>query len=63
MRLSIVVPCFDAEATLPELPRSATHAAKGIVGQDFELVLVCGHEPGTAARVRVRHRNQRLAAK
>jgi dolichol-phosphate mannosyltransferase len=40
MRLSIVVPCFDEEATLPELHRRATRAAEGIVGQDFEPVLV-----------------------
>jgi len=40
MRLSIVVPCFNEEATLPELHRRATHAAEDIVGQDFELVLV-----------------------
>jgi len=40
MRLSIVVPCFNEEATLPELHRRATRAAEDIVGQDFELVLV-----------------------
>ncbi len=40
MRLSIVVPCFNEEATLPELHRRATHAAEASVGHDFELVLV-----------------------
>ncbi len=40
MRLSIVVPCFNEEATLPELHRRATRAAENIVGQDLELVLV-----------------------
>lgn len=40
MRLSIVVPCFSEEATLPELHHRATCAAENIVGQDFELVLV-----------------------
>ena len=40
MRLSIVVPCFNEEATLLELHSRATRAAEDIVGQDFELVLV-----------------------
>ncbi len=40
MRLSIVVPCFNEEATLPELHRRVTRAAEDVVGQDFELVLV-----------------------
>ena len=40
MRLSIVVPCFNEEATLPELHRRVTRAAEDIAGQDFELVLV-----------------------
>jgi hypothetical protein len=40
MRLSIVVPCFNEEATLPVLHRRATRAAENIVGQDFDLVLV-----------------------
>ena len=40
MRLSIVVPYFNEEATLPELHRRATRAAETIVGQDFKLVLV-----------------------
>ena len=33
MRLSIVVPCFDEEATLPELHGRAPRAAEDIVGQ------------------------------
>ncbi len=40
MRLSIVVPCFNEEATLSELHRRATRAAEEVVGQDFEIVLV-----------------------
>jgi hypothetical protein len=40
MRLSIVVPCFSDEATLPGLRRRSTRAAEDIVGQDFKLVLV-----------------------
>ena len=40
MGLSIVVPSFNEEATLPELHRRATRAAEGIVSQDLELVLV-----------------------
>jgi dolichol-phosphate mannosyltransferase len=40
MRLSIVVPCFNEAATLPELHRRATRAAEDIGGQDFKLVFV-----------------------
>ena len=40
MGLSIVVPCFNEEATLPELHRRVRRAAEGIVGQDFKLVLL-----------------------
>ena len=39
MRLSIAVPCFNEEATLPELHRRATRVAEGIVSQDFEMVI------------------------
>ncbi|NUT00098.1 MAG: glycosyltransferase family 2 protein [Sphingomonas sp.] len=38
--LSIVVPCFNEEACLPELYRRLTAAARGAVGGDYELVLV-----------------------
>lgn len=40
MRLSVVVPCFNEEATLPELYGRATRATIEIVGQDLDLALV-----------------------
>jgi glycosyltransferase involved in cell wall biosynthesis len=39
-RLSIVVPCFDEEACLPELHHRLTAAARGTVGEDYEIVLI-----------------------
>jgi dolichol-phosphate mannosyltransferase len=38
--LSIVVPCFNEEACLPELHRRLTAAAQQAVGEDYELVLI-----------------------
>jgi dolichol-phosphate mannosyltransferase len=38
--LSIVVPCFNEEACLTELHRRLSAAARGAVGEDYELVLV-----------------------
>ena len=38
--LSIVVPCFNEEACLPELHRRLTAAAHQAVGEDYELVLI-----------------------
>jgi len=38
--LSIVVPCFNEEACLPELYRRLTDSARRSVGDDYELVLV-----------------------
>ena len=38
--LSIVVPCFNEEACIPELYRRLTAAARAAVGDDYELVLV-----------------------
>jgi len=38
--LSIVVPCFNEEACLPELHRRLGDAARAAVGEDYELVLV-----------------------
>ena len=40
MKLSIVVPCFNEEACLPELHRRLCGAAMAAVGDDYELVLV-----------------------
>jgi glycosyltransferase involved in cell wall biosynthesis len=38
--LSIVVPCFNEEACLPELHRRLSAAARSAVGEDYELVLI-----------------------
>ena len=38
--LSIVVPCYNEEACLAELHGRLTAAARGAVGEDYELVLV-----------------------
>lgn len=38
--LSVVVPCFNEEACLPELHRRLTAAARTAVGDDYELVLI-----------------------
>jgi len=38
--LSIVVPCFNEEACIPELHRRLTGAARKTAGSDYELVLV-----------------------
>ena len=38
--LSIVVPCFNEEACLPELHRRLTTSAQQAVGNDYELVLI-----------------------
>jgi glycosyltransferase involved in cell wall biosynthesis len=38
--LSIVVPCFDEEACLPTLHQRLTAAARGAVGEDYEIVLI-----------------------
>ena len=38
--LSIVVPCFNEEACLPVLHQRLTAAARGAVGEDYEIVLV-----------------------
>ena len=38
--LSIVVPCFDEEACLPTLHQRLTAAARGAVGDDYDIVLI-----------------------
>src|SRR5215207_6815248 len=38
--LSIIVPCFNEEACIPELYRRLTAAASAAVGNDYELVLI-----------------------
>ncbi len=39
-RLSIVAPCYNEEACLPEFHRQASAAARAAVGGDYEIVLV-----------------------
>ncbi|MEO6432900.1 MAG: glycosyltransferase family 2 protein [Sphingomicrobium sp.] len=39
-RLSIVIPCFNEEACLPELHQRVSAAAHAAVGENYELVLV-----------------------
>ena len=39
-KLSIVIPCFNEEACIPELHRRLTGAARKAVGEDYEIVLV-----------------------
>jgi polyisoprenyl-phosphate glycosyltransferase len=38
--LSVVIPCFNEEACLPEMYRRLTLSARAAVGEDYELVLV-----------------------
>lgn len=38
--LSIVAPCYNEEECLPEFHRRASAAARGVAGDDFEIVLV-----------------------
>ena len=39
-QLSIVVPCFNEEACLPELHRRLSAAARSAFGEDYEIVLI-----------------------
>jgi dolichol-phosphate mannosyltransferase len=39
-KLSVVVPCFNEEACLPELHRRLSSAARSAVGDDYEIVLI-----------------------
>lgn len=38
--LSIVIPCYNEEACIDELHRRVTAAARGLVGTDYELILI-----------------------
>jgi glycosyltransferase involved in cell wall biosynthesis len=38
--LSVVIPCYNEEAVIPELYRRVTHACRSLVGESYELVLV-----------------------
>jgi dolichol-phosphate mannosyltransferase len=39
-RLSIVAPCYNEQACLSEFHRQASAAARAVVGEDYELILV-----------------------
>lgn len=38
--LSVIVPCFNEEASLDELHRRVTAACRGVAGDDYEIVLI-----------------------
>lgn len=38
--LSVVVPCYNEEETLPELRRRLTHVCEEVMGDDWELILI-----------------------
>src|ERR1700744_4460861 len=38
--LSVVAPCYNEEASLPEFVRRTTAACQAAVGDDFELILI-----------------------
>jgi glycosyltransferase involved in cell wall biosynthesis len=40
LALSVVAPCFNEEAVVPELHRRVTAACRNVVGDDYEIVLV-----------------------
>ena len=40
MRLSVVVPCYNEEAVLPEFGRRMTEACRPLVGESYEVILV-----------------------
>src|SRR5438552_3135914 len=40
MRLSVVVPCYNEEAVLPELARRLATVCRQQVGDDYEVILV-----------------------
>ena len=39
-RLSVVVPCYNEQESIPELWRRVTQVSKQVVGDDYEIVLV-----------------------
>lgn len=39
-QLSVAVPCYNEEECIPELHRRVSQACQGVVGDDYELVLV-----------------------
>jgi dolichol-phosphate mannosyltransferase len=51
--LSIVAPCYNEQACLPEFHRQVTDAARAAVGDDYEIILVNdGSRDGTLAVMR-----------
>ena len=38
--LSVVAPCYNEEASLPEFVRRTTAACQAVVGEDYELILI-----------------------
>ena len=53
IRVSIVVPCYNEEEVLGELHRRCMSAAKAVVGESFELVLIDdGSRDGTPKIIR-----------
>lgn len=40
VRLSVVVPCYNEEACLPELHARLTGAARAVAGDDYEIILI-----------------------
>lgn len=40
VRLSLVVPCYNEEACLPELHRRLSDAARTVAGDDYEIILI-----------------------
>ncbi|HVQ07348.1 MAG TPA: glycosyltransferase family 2 protein [Allosphingosinicella sp.] len=64
LSLSIVVPCFNEEACLPELHARLSKAAAAAVGEDYEIVLVNdGSRDGSWAMMQaLAERDPRLVA-
>lgn len=51
--LSVVIPCFDEEDSLPELVRRVSETCAGTAGQTYEIVLVDdGSTDGTRELIR-----------
>jgi glycosyltransferase involved in cell wall biosynthesis len=62
--LSVVVPCYNEEAVIPELHRRVTEACRAVAGSSYELVLVNdGSSDSTWAMLRtLAHRDERVVA-
>ncbi|MCH5377177.1 MAG: glycosyltransferase family 2 protein [Planctomycetes bacterium] len=75
-RLSVVAPCYNEESLLPAFHERVTAACRGVVGEDYELVLVndgsrdaswllmsdlCQHDPRVVAVNLSRNHGHQLA--